>query len=118
MYRTNGRWLGRPGAQKQEVFDLDLQVLVCWHPDRVLDGTCLQGVVDLRFREGRVGADRHPPALGGYCQVDENLVDRPPRCWARARREPAMLGIRNGRQPQLDNTVDALGLQRVALQVQ
>ena len=27
-------------------------------------GTCLQGVVDLRFREGRVGADRHPPALG------------------------------------------------------
>ena len=49
---------------KQEVFDLDLQVLVCWHPDRVLDGTCLQGVVDLRCREGRVGADRHPPALG------------------------------------------------------
>ena len=39
-----------------------------------------------------------------YCQVDEKLVDHPPRCWARARREPAMLGIRNGRQPQLDNT--------------
>ena len=30
---------------KQEVFDLDLQVLVCWYPDRVLDSTCLQGVV-------------------------------------------------------------------------
>ena len=43
---------------KQEVFDLDLQVLVCWHPDRVLDGTGLQSVVDLRFREGRVGASR------------------------------------------------------------
>ena len=40
----------------------------------------------------------------GYCQVDEKLVDQLPRCWARARREPAMLGIRNGRQPQLDNT--------------
>ena len=40
----------------------------------------------------------------GYCQVDEKLVDQPPRCWARSRREPAMLGIRNGRQPQLDNT--------------
>ena len=41
----------------------------------------------------------------GYCQVDEKLVDRPPRYWAQARREPAMLGIRNGLQPQLDNTL-------------
>ena len=41
----------------------------------------------------------------GYCQVDEKLVDQPPRWWARARREPAMLGIRNGRQPQLDSTI-------------
>ena len=40
-----------------------------------------------------------------YCQVDEKLVDRPPRYWAQARREPAMLGIRNGLQPQLDNTL-------------
>ena len=40
----------------------------------------------------------------GYCQVDEKLVDRHPRYRARASREPAMLGIRNGRQPQLDNT--------------
>ena len=39
-----------------------------------------------------------------YCQVDGKLVDRPPRYWARASREPAILGIRNGRQPQLDNT--------------
>ena len=37
-----------------------------------------------------------------YCQVDENHVVRPPRYWAQARREPAILGIRNGRQPQLD----------------
>ena len=37
-----------------------------------------------------------------YCQVDEKLVDRPPRYWARASREPAMLGIKNGRRPQLD----------------
>ena len=41
----------------------------------------------------------------GYCQVNEKLVDRPPRYWARASREPAMLGIKNGRRPQLDNTV-------------
>ena len=40
----------------------------------------------------------------GYRQVDEKLVDRPPRYWARASREPAMLGIKNGRRPQLDNT--------------
>ena len=43
----------------------------------------------------------------GYCHVDEKLVDRPPRYWARARREPTMLRIRNDRQPQLDNTVQA-----------
>ena len=39
-----------------------------------------------------------------HCQVDEKLVDRSPRYWAQARRDPAMLGIRNGRQAQLDNT--------------
>ena len=39
-----------------------------------------------------------------HCQVDETLDDRPPRDLARARRELAMLGIGNGRQPQLDNT--------------
>ena len=39
-----------------------------------------------------------------HSQVDEKLVDLPPRYWARARREPTMLGIRNGRQTQLDNT--------------
>ena len=43
-------------------------------------------------------------ASGGHCQVDEQLVDRPPRCWAPTRREPAMLGIKNDRQLQLDNT--------------
>ena len=42
----------------------------------------------------------------GYCQVDEKLDDRPPpRYWVRARREPAMLGIRYGGQPQLDNAL-------------
>ena len=30
-----------------------------------------------------------------HCQVDEQLVDRPPRCWAPTRREPAMLGIKD-----------------------
>ena len=44
---------------------------------------------------------------GGYCQVDEKLADRPPRYWARVRREPTMLGIRNGCQPQLDSTIGA-----------
>ena len=41
---------------------------------------------------------------GRHCQVDEKCVDRPQRYWALARREPTMLGIKNGRQPQLDNT--------------
>ena len=40
--------------------------------------------------------------LAGHCQVDEKHADRPPRYWALARREPTMLGIKNGRQPQLD----------------
>ena len=44
---------------------------------------------------------RAPPASAGatvrYCHVDEKLVDRPPRYWARASREHAMPGIRNGR---------------------
>ena len=44
-------------------------------------------------------------ATSWHCQVVEQLVDRPPRCWAPTRREPAMLGIKNGRQLQLDNTV-------------
>ena len=39
-----------------------------------------------------------------HSQVNEKLVERPPRYWARASREPAMLGIKNGRRPQLDNT--------------
>ena len=39
-----------------------------------------------------------------HCQVDEKLVERPPRYWVPARREPAMLDIKNGRQLQLDNT--------------
>ena len=43
--------------------------------------------------------------LGQHYQVDEKHVDRPPRYCALARREPTMLGIKNGRQPQLDNTV-------------
>ena len=57
------------------------------------------------WRKLHLGVDQS----GGYCQVDEKLVDRPPRYWARASREPAMLGIRNGRQPQLDNTPDRSG---------
>ncbi len=44
-----------------------------------------------------------PP--GGHCQVDEKLADRPPSYSARARREQAILRIRKGGQPQLDNTV-------------
>ena len=52
-------------------------------------------VVNPEYQLQRV-PDRH-------CQVDEELVDRPSRYWAPARREPAMLGIKNGRQLQLDN---------------
>ena len=54
--------------------------------------------------QSTVWADEVVVAAQGYCQVDEKLVDRPPRYWARASREPAILGIKNGRQPQLDNT--------------
>ena len=43
--------------------------------------------------------------LRQVCSVDATLVDRPPRGWARASREPAMLGTNNGRRPQLDTTV-------------
>ena len=43
----------------------------------------------------------------GTVKVNEKLVERPPRCWAPVRREPAMLGISNGRQPQFDNTLGA-----------
>ena len=60
----------------------------------------------LRLAHGQ--AEDEPEDQRGYCQVGEKRVDRPPRYWARSRREPAMLGIRNGRQPQLDNTARAL----------
>ena len=45
------------------------------------------------------------PFSACHSQVDATLVDRPPRGWARASREPAMLGTNNGRRPQLDTTV-------------
>ena len=69
-------------------------------------GVALAGVIltsargvrqDINELRGEVGTLRER-----HCQVDEKVVDRPPRYWAPARREPAMLGIRNGRQPQLD----------------
>ena len=52
----------------------------------------------------RSGVGRLGPPPPGYCQVDVKLVDRPPRYCARVRREPAILGTRNGYQLQLDNT--------------
>ena len=58
--------------------------------------------VNERFRS--LPDDLRPRGRCHCCQVDEKLADRPPRYWARARREPAMLGIRNGCQPQLDST--------------
>ena len=48
------------------------------------------------------GLPRFPVLVLRYCQVDEKLVDRPPRYWVLARREPTMLGIKTGRQPQFD----------------
>ena len=56
---------------------------------------------------------RHPPVSWSdpdrqgdhaHSQVDAKLVDRPQRYCARVRREPAILGTRNGCQLQLDNT--------------
>ena len=52
-----------------------------------------------------------------HCQVDEKLVDRPPRYWAPARLERAMLGIRNTRQPQLDNTAEGVDFPRYLLRL-
>ena len=63
--------------------------------------------------KGQATIPRHPPVSlidldrqgdHAHSQVDEKLVDRPPRYWTRASREPAMLAIKNGRRPQLDNT--------------
>ncbi len=50
-----------------------------WHEGKLYEST------------GHYGeSDRH-------CQVDGKLVRLTPRYWALARREPAMLGIKNGR---------------------
>ena len=63
---------------------------------------------------GQATAHRHPPVSlsdpdrqgdHAHSQVDEKLVECPPRYWAPVRREPAILGTKSGRQPQLDNTV-------------
>ena len=43
-------------------------------------------------------------ALEARRRVKEQLKLLPPRSWTRARPEPDILGIRNGREPQLDNT--------------
>ena len=49
---------------EQDVLDRQLQVVVGRDADRVMDAACLQGVIDLRPCESRVGAERHPLALG------------------------------------------------------
>ena len=60
----------------------------------------------LTRRQGRLGDIWHrDKVFVRYGSVDATLVDRPPRGWARASREPAMLGTNNGRRPQLDTTV-------------
>ena len=60
----------------------------------------------LTRRQGRLGDIWHrDKVFVRYGSVDATLVDRPPRGWARASREPAMLGTNNGRRPQLDKTV-------------
>ena len=60
----------------------------------------------LTRRQGRLGDIWHrDKVFVRYGSVDAKLVDRPPRGWARASREPAMLGTNNGRRPQLDTTV-------------
>ena len=64
----------------------------------------LGGALDRLFTYARGEAWSDAQQAAGYCQVDEKLVDLPQRYWVRARPEPTMLGIRNGRQPHLDNT--------------
>ena len=60
----------------------------------------------LTRRQGRLGDIWHrDKVFVRYGSVDATLVDRPPRGWARASREPAMLGTNNGRRPQRDTTV-------------
>ena len=65
---------------------------------------CNKQVGSIRWTARRWPAQSTSGLTRRHCQVDEKVVDRPPIYWAPARREPAMLGIRNGRQPQLDNT--------------
>jgi hypothetical protein len=60
----SGLRLGRPGRRKQDVFDLQLQILVGRDANRVLHAACLQRLVDLRLGEGRVSPDRNPLPLG------------------------------------------------------
>ena len=54
---------------------------------------------------------RHPQQARWYCQVDEKLVDLPPRYSARSRREPAMLGIETA--VSLNLTIPSIDLAHV-----
>ena len=80
-----------------------------WHLSATIREDGLGRTDRQRPRRTSVGDRRRKqssdPVAEGHCQVDENHVDRPPRYWALARREPTMLGIKNSRQPQLDNTL-------------
>jgi hypothetical protein len=59
----SGLRLGRPGDPEQDVFDRQLQVRVGRDADGVRDAACLQRLVDVRLRKGRVGAKRNAPPL-------------------------------------------------------
>jgi len=76
--------------------------------------TTSDGVRQLRVPRGRVrhadGTTREfhsqlIPRYAWYCQVDENLCDRPTRYCGRCSSWAEMLGIRTGLMPQLDSAV-------------
>ena len=46
-----------------EIGNLPFQALIGRHADRVLDAALFQRFVDLRLREGRIGAKRHALTL-------------------------------------------------------
>ena len=100
--RRHGRGTRPPGREGDGRDAAGARGRGSWPPSPMITAPGVPGVVSVSVPpppNGVRGATR------GYCQVDEKLVDRPPRYWARARREPAILGIKNGRRPQLDNTL-------------
>ena len=60
--------------------------------DEIACEAVLGALVDARV----LAKTRDGACVRWHCQVDERSAHRPPRYWTRARREHAMLGVRQG----------------------